>query len=87
MERFEWVVGEGLLDVAVVDGCFVGIIESREAIGLLAAHGADARCDEVVQRDPMHADLGWTVGDAHEALDDGAIPTLAVVDGDRFSVW
>jgi len=71
--------------VAVVDGeRFVGIVESRDAVQMLAARGPEVRCDEAVRPEPVRADLGWTVGDAHDVLDDGARPALAVVDGDRF---
>jgi len=71
--------------VAVVDGVgFVGVVESRDVVRLLAARGADTRCDEATGPDPVRADLGWTVGDAREVLDAEAIPALAVVDGGRF---
>jgi CBS domain-containing protein len=71
--------------VAVVDGeGFVGVVESREAIRVLAERGADVTCSDAVRPVPVRADLGWTVGDAREMLDDGGIPALAVVDGGRF---
>jgi len=76
--------GGGASDrVAVVESeRFLGIVESRDAIRLLAARGADVGLEEAVT-DAVHADLGWTVGDAQEMLDDGAMLALAVVDGDR----
>jgi len=70
--------------VAVVDGdCFVGVIESREAVGAVAENGGDVTCADVVQPAPVRADLEWTVGDAHDALEAGGLPALPVVDGDR----
>ena len=70
--------------VAVVDdGCFVGLVESRDAIRALRADGAAATCTDAVRPVPVHADLGWTVGDARELLD-GGVDALAVVDNGRF---
>jgi hypothetical protein len=71
--------------VAVVDGaCFVGIVESRDAVRLLATRGPEVRSDDAVRPDEVRADLGWTVGDAQEVLDDDTRPAIAVVDGERF---
>jgi CIC family chloride channel protein len=71
--------------VAVLDGGrFVGMVESRDAIRVLAANGADAPCSDAVRTPRVHADLEWTVGDAHDVLEDGGMPALPVVDGDRF---
>jgi CIC family chloride channel protein len=70
--------------VAVVDGeCFVGILESGDAVRALAAKGGDVTCSEVVQPGAVRADLEWTVGDAHDVLEAGGIPALPVVAGDR----
>ena len=70
--------------VAVVDDeCFIGLVESRDAIRALAADGAAATCTDAVRPVPVHADLGWTVGDARELLD-GGVDALAVVDDGRF---
>ena len=61
--------------VAVVDGDrFVGVVESRDAIRALAERGAVVTCSEAVKPVPVRADLGWTVGDARELLDDGGLP-------------
>jgi hypothetical protein len=77
--------GAGADRVAVVDGDgFVGMVESRSAIRVLAARGVDATCSEAASPEPVRADLGWTVGDAHELLRAGALPALAVIDGERF---
>jgi chloride channel protein, CIC family len=77
--------GAGADRVAVVDdGCFVGIVESVDAGRLLASRHAAVTCADAAQPPPVHGDLGWTVGDAREVLDDSALPALAVVDGDRF---
>jgi hypothetical protein len=77
--------GAGAERVAVLDGDrFVGVVESREAGRLLASGRADLTCADAARPPPVHGDLGWTVGDARDVLDDGALPALVVLDGDRF---
>ena len=77
--------GVGAERAAIVDGDrFVGVVESFDAGRLLASGGVDVTCADAARPPPVHGDLGWTVGDAREVLDDGSLATLAVLDGGRF---
>ena len=68
-----------LAEVLDGDG-FVGLVERHDAIRALAAVGTGARCSDAVLPTPVHGDLGWTVGDAYETLDAGALdrPPLSI---------